>query len=107
MKHARARNVIEICFGLLKRRCAILRSPSFFLTRTQGHVVIACFLLHNLIKRFMDEEEFIYEDNDDDNDDDTDKEAEFITTVATFDHWIIFTNTLAQNMFSGWKAKFR
>ncbi|XP_057545781.1 protein ALP1-like [Amaranthus tricolor] len=31
MKHAQARNVIERCFGLLKGRWSILRSPSFFL----------------------------------------------------------------------------
>ncbi|XP_019190791.1 PREDICTED: uncharacterized protein LOC109185266 [Ipomoea nil] len=30
MKHAAARNVIERCFGLLKMRWAILRSPSFY-----------------------------------------------------------------------------
>ncbi|KAH6776950.1 hypothetical protein C2S52_007623 [Perilla frutescens var. hirtella] len=35
MKHAKARNVIERCFGLLKGRWAILRSPSFFPILTQ------------------------------------------------------------------------
>ena len=30
MKHSSARNVIERCFGLLKLRWAILRSPSFY-----------------------------------------------------------------------------
>ncbi|MFQ6656913.1 hypothetical protein Gotur_026816, partial [Gossypium turneri] len=32
MKHASTRNVIERCFGLLKLRWGILRSPSFYLT---------------------------------------------------------------------------
>ncbi|KAL5564127.1 hypothetical protein UlMin_027291 [Ulmus minor] len=34
MKHSYARNVIERCFGLLKVRWAILRSPSFYPLRT-------------------------------------------------------------------------
>lgn len=35
MKHSQARNVIERCFGLLKKRWAILRSPSFYPIRIQ------------------------------------------------------------------------
>ena len=48
MKHAAARNVIERCFGLLKMRWAILRSPSFYPIQTQCRS-----LLHNLIRREM------------------------------------------------------
>ena len=51
MKHSAARNVIERCFGLLKLRWAILRSPSFYPVRTHNRVIIACCLLHNLIRR--------------------------------------------------------
>ena len=51
MKHSAARNVIERCFGQLKLRWAILRSPSFYPVRTHNRVIIACCLLHNLIKR--------------------------------------------------------
>ncbi|KAJ8755013.1 hypothetical protein K2173_015525 [Erythroxylum novogranatense] len=36
MKHASARNVIERCFGLLKIRWAILRSPSFYPIKTHN-----------------------------------------------------------------------
>ena len=114
MKHTRARNVIERCFGLLKGRWAILRSPSFFPLRTQGRIVMACCLLHNLIRRFMptnnmEGEEFVDEDDDyDDNEDnDDDEEVEFITTIATFNQWTTFRNTLAQNMFNGWRASVR
>ncbi|PPD83542.1 hypothetical protein GOBAR_DD19515 [Gossypium barbadense] len=36
MKHASARNVIERCFGLLKFRWGILRSPSFYPIKMSG-----------------------------------------------------------------------
>ncbi|XP_034206378.1 uncharacterized protein LOC117620325 isoform X1 [Prunus dulcis] len=35
MKHASARNVVEHCFGLLKMRWAMLRSPLFYPIQTQ------------------------------------------------------------------------
>lgn len=59
-RHARARNVIERCFGLLKKRWAILRSPSFYPIRTQCRMILACGLLHNFIRMHMasDPEEF-------------------------------------------------
>ncbi|KAK9698687.1 hypothetical protein RND81_08G123700 [Saponaria officinalis] len=49
LKHAQARNVIKRCFGLLKGRWGILRSPSWFSLQTHGRIVLACALLHNLI----------------------------------------------------------
>ncbi|XP_008777637.2 uncharacterized protein LOC103697538 [Phoenix dactylifera] len=49
MKHSRARNVIERCFGLLKGRWAILRSKSFYSVKTQYRIISACCLLHNFI----------------------------------------------------------
>ena len=53
MKHSSARNVIERCFGLLKLRWAILRSPSYYPVKTHSRIIIACCLLHNLIRREM------------------------------------------------------
>ncbi|MFQ6645871.1 hypothetical protein Gotur_019381, partial [Gossypium turneri] len=41
MKHASARNVIERCFGLLKLRWGILRSPSFYPVRVHNGINIA------------------------------------------------------------------
>ncbi|GAB4846805.1 hypothetical protein Ancab_039809 [Ancistrocladus abbreviatus] len=106
MKHARARNVIERCFGLLKGRWSMLRSPSFFPIRTQGRIVMACCLLHNLIRRYMptdplEEEEVINEDDDDIDD------VEFITTIETSNYWTTFRNTIAQNMFNSWRYRVR
>lgn len=53
MKHSAARNVIERSFGVVKMRFAILRAASHYPIRTQGRIVTACCLLHNLIKREM------------------------------------------------------
>ncbi|MFQ6635956.1 hypothetical protein Gotur_012564 [Gossypium turneri] len=53
MKHASAHNVIERCFGLLKLRWGILRSPSFFPVRVHNRIIIACCLLHNFIRTYM------------------------------------------------------
>ncbi|XP_057249238.1 protein ALP1-like [Beta vulgaris subsp. vulgaris] len=111
MKHARARNVIERCFRLLKGRWSILRSPSFFPIRTQGRIVMACCLLHNLIRRIMPTDDIAYdsdeESEDDDVDDDLDDEMEFISTLETSDAWTNFRNTLAQDMFNSWRARIR
>ncbi|XP_057542446.1 protein ALP1-like [Amaranthus tricolor] len=84
MKHARTRNVIKRCFGLLKGRWSILRSPSFFPIRTQGRIVMACCLLHNLIRKVMLTDD-VEEENmsNDDSDNDSDDEVEYITTIAT------------------------
>ena len=53
MKHSAARNVIERCFGLLKIRWGILRSPSFYPIRIHNRIIVACCLLHNFIRREM------------------------------------------------------
>ncbi|KAF7811888.1 protein ALP1-like [Senna tora] len=52
MRHSSARNVIERCFGMLKMRWTILRSPSFYPVRTHNRIITACCLLHNLIRRY-------------------------------------------------------
>ncbi|KAF7808206.1 protein ALP1-like [Senna tora] len=52
MRHSSARNVIERCFGMLRMRWAILRSPSFYPVRKHNRIVTACCLLHNLIRRY-------------------------------------------------------
>lgn len=48
-RHAWARNVIEWCFGLLKRGWDILRTPSFYPIKTKCRIILACCLLHNVI----------------------------------------------------------
>ncbi|KAG6488709.1 hypothetical protein ZIOFF_049958 [Zingiber officinale] len=53
MKHSAARNVIERCFGLLKIRWTILRSPAYYPIQTHNRIIMTCCLLHNFIRREM------------------------------------------------------
>lgn len=53
MRHTKARNVIERAFAVLKMRWGILRSSSFYPIKTQIRLIMACFLLHNFIRREM------------------------------------------------------
>ncbi|KAL8141735.1 hypothetical protein V2J09_014767 [Rumex salicifolius] len=113
MRHAKARSVIGKCFRLLKGRWGILRSPSSFPIQTQGRIVMACCLLHNLIRRYMpmdhiEDGVFLNEDYDEDDgcgddgeDDDGggDDEIEFSTVNGAADYWTSFRDQLAQKMF--------
>ncbi|XP_051196783.1 protein ALP1-like [Lolium perenne] len=47
LRNSRARNVVERCFGLLKKKWAILRSCSFFSIEDQIRIINACCVLHN------------------------------------------------------------
>lgn len=53
MHHAKARNIIERAFAALKMRWGILRSASHYPIKTQIRLIMACFLLHNFIRREM------------------------------------------------------
>ena len=53
MKHASARNVIKRTFGLLKIGRKTLSSPSYYNITTQHHIINACCLLHNFIRKEM------------------------------------------------------
>ena len=113
MKHAKARNVIERCFGLLKGKWAILRSRSFLPIRTQGRIVTVCALLHNLIRKYMptdlvlslhDEEECEEEEEEDEEElvemeveEEEEEEVEYITQVSVSDEWTTFRNTVAND----------
>ncbi|KAG8390918.1 hypothetical protein BUALT_Bualt01G0133500 [Buddleja alternifolia] len=51
--HAKARNVIERSFALLKGRWAILRSNSFYPVKVQNRIIMGCDLLHYFIRTEM------------------------------------------------------
>ncbi|WCJ19160.1 hypothetical protein M5689_001460 [Euphorbia peplus] len=95
---------------LLKGRWGILRSPSWFSLKTHSRIVLACVLLHNLVKRYMPPTSFdddgMFEDvASDSHDNDESDEEEYITSIDVSDPWTNFRNTLAQNMFNNWRAR--
>ncbi|KAL5732702.1 hypothetical protein ACOSQ2_027515 [Xanthoceras sorbifolium] len=105
MKHSQARNIIERCFGLLKKRWAILRSPSFYPIKYQGRMVIACALLHNFIRMYMevDPEEYTPVTLDDlPIGEDVPNESEYIDVVESSDEWSQWRDGLADEMFNAW-----
>ena len=103
MKHASARNVVERCFGLLKMRWAILRSPSFYPIQTQCRIITGCCLLHNLIRREMSigpmEQEIYYDPLIENNVD-----HGTIDTITASDEWPTWRDNLATEMFNEWLA---
>lgn len=103
MKHSSARNVIERCFGLLKLRWAILRSPSFFPIKTQCRIIIACCLLHNLIRREMAVDPIEHELPDLYTEDEDDMDN-IITSIDSSEIWNNWRRDLAKTMFDTWTA---
>ncbi|KAK4278788.1 hypothetical protein QN277_016587 [Acacia crassicarpa] len=104
MRHSAARNVIERCFGILKLRWAILRSPSFYPVRLQNRYIVACCLLHNLIRREgvqdpLDEqlESFDIEPATDEN--------MPIVPLETTDVWTNYREQIANEMFADFVAQ--
>ncbi|KAK3184962.1 hypothetical protein Dsin_032248 [Dipteronia sinensis] len=108
MKRSQARNIIERCFGLLKKRWAILRSPSFYPIRFQGRMIIACALLHNFIRMYMDvdPEEYTSVTLDDlPIGKDAPDELESIDAVEGSDEWSQWRDDLAGEMFDSWMSR--
>ncbi|KAK2653136.1 hypothetical protein Ddye_012992 [Dipteronia dyeriana] len=108
MKHSQARNIIERCFGLLKKRWAILRSPSFYLIRFQGRTIIACALLHNFIRMYMDVDPEEYTPITLDElpiGEDILDVLESIDVVEASDEWSQWRDDLAEEMFDTWMSR--
>ncbi|XP_028101705.1 protein ALP1-like [Camellia sinensis] len=103
MKHASARNVIERCFGLLKIRWAILHCASYYPIRTQNHIITACCLLHNLIRREMPVDP-IEERLNNDIEDRPQLGDDFVDTVETSNEWTGWRDTLAMQLYNNWLA---
>ncbi|XP_071730033.1 protein ALP1-like [Rutidosis leptorrhynchoides] len=102
-KHAKARNVIERCFGLLKGRWKILASPSYFPIQTQVRIISACCLLHNLIRKFMShdpQESESESEGEEEESGDESNEADYVTNIAPNDEWLAFRNNMAATMFN-------
>ena len=104
MKHASARNVIERCFGLLKMRWAILRSPSYYPIKTQNRIITACCLIHNLIRREMSIDPI---ENDLNTNEATQNltEDDIVASIASSDQWTTWRDDLAKQMFDEWRQR--
>nr|GEW97034.1 hypothetical protein [Tanacetum cinerariifolium] len=63
--HAQLRNVIERSYGVLKARFPILKLMAPFNFLTQRNVVIACFAIHNFIRKFNIEDVLFLECDED------------------------------------------
>ncbi|KAK2641293.1 hypothetical protein Ddye_023056 [Dipteronia dyeriana] len=108
MNHSQARNIIERCFGLLKKRWTILRSPSFYPIRFQGRMIIACVLLHNFIRMYMDIDHEEYTSVTLDElpiGEDILNEFESIDVVKASDEWSQWRDDLAEEMFDSWMSR--
>ncbi|KAI5325282.1 hypothetical protein L3X38_034356 [Prunus dulcis] len=103
MKHASARNVIERCFGLIKARWGIIRSPSFYPIKTQCQIITACCLLHNLIRREMSIDPIEHEINELE-DGENMVEGDMLGTIGPSDQWIAKRNDMALQMNNEWRT---
>ncbi|EOY18929.1 Retrotransposon protein, putative [Theobroma cacao] len=104
MKHVAARNVIERCFGLLKIRWAILRSPSFYPIKIHNRIIIACCLLHNFIRREMTFDLIEDEVGEYLHDNTTPEEEDVIGAINPTDAWTNWRMQLANEIFTEWQT---
>ncbi|CAN1854921.1 hypothetical protein LINPERHAP1_LOCUS41524 [Linum perenne] len=104
MKHAKARNVIEKAFGVLKMRWAILRDTTWFSFDVLTQIVNACCLLHNFIKREQGSGPFELAYMERENEHSTTPNTETIEDVISFvqpsTEWTLFWNHKAQEMWA-------
>ena len=63
--HAQNRNVIERAYGVLKAKFPISKQMAPFPFTTQRNVVIACFAIHNFIRKYNIQDQLFMECNDD------------------------------------------
>ncbi|KAL5570975.1 hypothetical protein UlMin_020572 [Ulmus minor] len=105
MKHSCARNVIERCFGLLKVRWAILRSPSFYPLKTQCRIITACCLLHNLIRREIDVDPAKCQFDNGTEVDENDRDDDIVNTIEALHEWTEYRNMLAMQMYNEWRQR--
>ncbi|XLR13943.1 uncharacterized protein [Arachis hypogaea] len=103
--HSSARNIIERCFGLLKKRWSILRSPSFYPLKTQFQIIIACCLLQNFIRKSMEmdpeEEGSILDEFTPDGDEEQDGLIDVVENTNEWSHWC---DNIANEMYEEWRA---
>ncbi|XP_039134179.1 uncharacterized protein LOC120271562 [Dioscorea cayenensis subsp. rotundata] len=91
------------CFGLLKKRWGILRSPLFYPIRTQSRMILACCLLHNFIciNMVVDPEEFTPLANNEM----AIGEEPLVGTVEPSNEWTEKRDNLAQEMWHDFRRR--
>ncbi|XLR03599.1 hypothetical protein S83_069797, partial [Arachis hypogaea] len=101
-KHSSARNIIERCFGLLRKRWTILKSPYFYKIKTQNRIIIACCLLQNFIRLNMGsdpEKDILLEDDHvligEEHGGNEDGDDEIIDNVEGSNEWTAWRDNLA------------
>ncbi|KAK6148549.1 hypothetical protein DH2020_019461 [Rehmannia glutinosa] len=106
LRHAKARNIIERSFAVLKGRWAILRSKAFYSIKMQNRIIMACCLLHNFIRSTMARDpmedevpEYFQQDPSMPNDQD------FVDQVEPTQEWTNWRETLAQSMYNEWRSR--
>ncbi|KAG8388324.1 hypothetical protein BUALT_Bualt02G0113700 [Buddleja alternifolia] len=102
--HAKACNVIERSFALLKGRWAILRSNSIYPVKVANRIIMACCLLQNYIRteHAVDPIEAEVPETLEPNDD---PEPEYIDQVEPSQEWSNWRDTLAREMFDAWRGR--
>ncbi|KAL8483598.1 hypothetical protein ACS0TY_026326 [Phlomoides rotata] len=101
MNHAKAINVIEQAFGLLKKWWAIMRSPSFYPIKILNIIILSCALLHNFIRDEMP--------NDPLNEDlrsvtlNQSDDEKFIDSIQPSQAWSDWRDNLAHDMYNNWR----
>jgi hypothetical protein len=81
-RHASCRNIIERSFGAIKSRFRILREMPPYKYRTQVKMVMACFYIHNFIKQFGDNDDWLDPGNEEDIGDQDPYEPDILENVA-------------------------
>ncbi|XP_062103773.1 uncharacterized protein LOC133814884 [Humulus lupulus] len=105
MKHSSAGNIVERAFGLLKGRWEILRGRSYYPVKIQCRIILACCLLHNLIRREMPIdplEQAIGESEEDNCDEDESVGNDHYTHIEISNAWTSWRDNLAREMFNQW-----
>ncbi|KAG8382957.1 hypothetical protein BUALT_Bualt05G0134000 [Buddleja alternifolia] len=106
-RHSKVRNIIERTWGIMKWRCAVLRSTTFYPLRTQNRMILACALLHNFIRCEMEVDPGkaqIHENHREFYNDDHPAEVEYVATIDPSNEWGVWRDNLAGEMFKEWRG---
>ncbi|XP_057780498.1 uncharacterized protein LOC130999044 isoform X2 [Salvia miltiorrhiza] len=100
LQHAKAQNVIERAFGIIKMRWAALRSTTYYPIKVQVRLIMACVLLENFIRSNMavDPIEQQYDLLLQDLENTNDEQEDFVDTIESSQWWNADRDVLAQTM---------